>query len=121
MPRGDRTGPMGMGPRTGWGTGYCSGAPGPGLAGTGFGRGAGYGRGFGGGCGFGGGRRGGWNMNVAPGLSGGRRFGWGAMAPPMGLTGEREKQLLQDQAESLQAELGEIKRRLDALSSEEAK
>lgn len=52
MPRGDRTGPMGMGPMTGRGTGFCGGfgAPGfmnavPGRGGMGFGR--GRGRGFG--------------------------------------------------------------------------
>jgi len=61
MPRGDRTGPLGLGPMTGRGLGYCAGFPvpgymnpGPGLGlrrggyfrwGRGFGR--GYGRGFG--------------------------------------------------------------------------
>ena len=46
MPRGDRTGPMGMGSSTGRGAGFCSGAGVPGFAnpaagsgvGTGFGR-----------------------------------------------------------------------------------
>jgi hypothetical protein len=32
MPYGDRTGPLGSGPRTGWGRGYCSGYPLPGYA-----------------------------------------------------------------------------------------
>ena len=59
MPRGDRTGPNGAGPRTGRGLGYCNGyqsagfnhgfgagyGNGPGR-GLGYGRGAGYGRGF---------------------------------------------------------------------------
>jgi len=52
MPRGDRTGPFGQGPRTGRAAGYCAGygAPGfmnqaPGFGyGYGRGRGAGYGR-----------------------------------------------------------------------------
>lgn len=52
MPRGDRTGPWGMGPRTGRGMGYCSGYTWPGYmvpgAGFGFGRGMGMGRGRGG-------------------------------------------------------------------------
>lgn len=46
MPFGDRTGPQGLGPRTGRGAGYCSGFgmpgsmnPVPGGAGIGFGRG----------------------------------------------------------------------------------
>ncbi len=60
MPRGDKNGPNGMGPMTGRGAGFCSGANSPGYMnigvaggyglGRGFhgaGRGAGYGRGFG--------------------------------------------------------------------------
>ncbi len=50
MPRGDRTGPLGMGPMTGWGRGYCSGNRVPGFWGFGFRRGFGAfgrGRGFG--------------------------------------------------------------------------
>lgn len=40
MPRGDRTGPMGQGPRTGRGMGFCAGNDVPGCAsGRGFGRG----------------------------------------------------------------------------------
>ena len=50
MPRGDRTGPDGFGPRTGRAAGYCSGYPAPGFANPGFGAsggGASYGRGRG--------------------------------------------------------------------------
>lgn len=43
MPRGDGTGPMGYGPMTGRGLGYCSGSEVPGYA-TGWG--PGFGRGF---------------------------------------------------------------------------
>jgi len=32
MPRGDRTGPLGMGPMTGRAAGYCAGYPVPGFA-----------------------------------------------------------------------------------------
>jgi hypothetical protein len=52
MPWGDRTGPMGLGPMTGRGTGYCVGYPVPGYANPwvpGWGRGRGWwgkGRGF---------------------------------------------------------------------------
>lgn len=47
MPGGDRTGPLGLGARTGRGVGYCAGFGGPGFsAGRGWGR--GFGRGFGG-------------------------------------------------------------------------
>lgn len=44
MPRGDGTGPMGMGPMTGRGMGYCAGCAVPGYANAGFGM--GRGRGF---------------------------------------------------------------------------
>ena len=55
MPRGDRTGPWGLGPMTGRAAGYCAGYPVPGYMnpipgwgwGMGRGRGRGWGRGFG--------------------------------------------------------------------------
>jgi hypothetical protein len=49
MPRGDRTGPSGLGPRTGRAAGYCAGYPVPGFMNPvpGFGRGFGFGRGWG--------------------------------------------------------------------------
>ena len=55
MPGGDRTGPRGLGPRTGRAAGYCAGYAVPGYMnpdvpgygrGFGFGRGRGFGRGF---------------------------------------------------------------------------
>lgn len=53
MPRGDRTGPAGLGSMTGRGLGYCAGydtpgyTKGPGMGlGRGWGRGIGYGRGL---------------------------------------------------------------------------
>ncbi len=49
MPRGDRTGPMGVGPMTGRGAGYCAGSGGPGFmtpAARGGFRGRGGGRGW---------------------------------------------------------------------------
>ncbi len=69
MPGGDRTGPMGEGPRTGRGLGYCSGADQPGYATPGPGLGRGWGRGWGRGRGWGLGRGGGWGL--------GRGGGWG--------------------------------------------
>ena len=55
MPAGNRTGPLGYGPMTGRGLGYCAGYSAPGFTkgtprggmGYGFGRGRGFGRGFG--------------------------------------------------------------------------
>lgn len=55
MPRGDGTGPQGLGPMTGRGLGYCAGYSVPGFAnpiGYGFGRGMAWGRGGGGGRGL---------------------------------------------------------------------
>ena len=65
MPWGDRTGPLGQGPRTGRGLGYCAGYDSPGYTrGTPAGRGYGLGRGwFGRGRGFGFGRGFGWRWN----------------------------------------------------------
>ncbi len=56
MPRGDRTGPFGMGPRTGRSAGYCAGFGAPGYVNAGACFGFGRGRGFGRGPGFGRGR-----------------------------------------------------------------
>ncbi len=51
MPRGDGTGPWGLGPMTGRGAGFCAGYPAPGfvnpIPGRGWPRGRGGGRGFG--------------------------------------------------------------------------
>lgn len=74
MPWGDRTGPLGFGPMTGRGLGYCAGFPYPGYMnpgypgfGFGLGRGFGFGRGYGRGLGFGRGR--GWRrMGFFPGM-----------------------------------------------------
>jgi hypothetical protein len=53
MPRGDRSGPSGEGPKTGRGMGYCTGNEHPGYMNTFSNRGRGYGRGFHGGFGYG--------------------------------------------------------------------
>ena len=45
MPGGDRTGPMGMGPMTGRGAGYCAGSAAAGFANRVYGGGFGRGRG----------------------------------------------------------------------------
>lgn len=71
MPGGDRTGPLGMGPRTGRGAGFCRGYGMPGFANSMFSGGRGFGRGFGSGGGHG--RR---NRYYATGLPGWAR-GWG--------------------------------------------
>jgi hypothetical protein len=60
MPRGDRTGPAGMGSMSGRGAGYCAGFGAPGFAHPARGARCGAGRGRGGGAGFGAGWRRGW-------------------------------------------------------------
>ena len=113
MPRGDRTGPMGSGPMTGRGMGYCGGYAGPGFMssgpGYGFGRGGGFGRGFGRGFGFGRGR--GWGH---PGFG---RF-WGypypqatPYSPFEPLTEIQEMDILEEQTKVLENELKQLKRR----------
>lgn len=122
MPRGDGTGPMGMGPMTGRAAGFCAGYSAPGYMspvpgrGFGFGRGRGSGFGRGMGLGFRGGR----------GLIGGY---WGApcAAPaypyagaltpyptPYGAepTREQETAILKGQAEYFEDALEGIKQRI---------
>ena len=108
MPGGDRTGPMGMGPRTGRGAGYCGGAGGA-PSGSGFisrmgGAFLGQGRGRGG--------RGWRNMFHATGLPGWMRSGPAGVASATAEASRAEKQSLQDQVETLQSQLDEVKRRL---------
>ena len=110
MPRGDRTGPMGMGAMSGRAAGYCAGFGMPGYAnpvpGRGFGLGFGRGRGAGG-RGFGGGGGRGWrHMFYATGLPGWARFGGyaaphGSFAPCQKPDPEMEKHALSSQAEAL--------------------
>lgn len=121
MPRGDGTGPAGMGPMTGRAAGYCAGYSAPGYANTYRGRFAGAGRTFGGGFGRGRGYR---NWYYATGLPGGVRYNmgypaWGgAVNYPLtpDLEPEQEKEILRSQSEALQKQLNDIKARIDELS-----
>ena len=123
MPRGDRTGPNGMGPMTGRAAGFCAGFETPGfanpIAGRGMGMGRGRSSGFGGG--FGGGRGGGrgWcNMFYATGLPGWMRVA-APQVPNAPAMPETEKQSLQGYAASLQQQLDAIKQRIAAIESSE--
>lgn len=126
MPRGDGTGPMGMGAMTGRGAGWCAGFNTSGYAnqvpGRGFGMGFGRGRGFVGGRGAGGrGRR---NMYYATGLPGWARYDgyaepYGYQEPYGAPDPEFEKQSLRGQADALQSELDFIRKRLDELETGE--
>jgi ribosomal protein L15 len=122
MPRGDGTGPLGMGPMTGRAAGYCAGYDMPGctnpIPGRGTGMGFGRGRGFAG-RGFGGGGRGRRNWFYATGLPGWMRFGAYGV-PYQKPDSEVEKAALKNQAEALQAELDLIKKRLSEIEDERA-
>jgi ribosomal protein L15 len=114
MPGGDRTGPRGLGPKTGRSLGYCSGYDSPGYANPSFGR--GFGRG--------------WGRGFGRGLRGrGRGFWWrGYRDPyyqpqtPFGVNPQpnkdEEKAYLEDIIESLEEEIKMAKERLQKLSKE---
>jgi len=124
MPAGDRTGPGGMGPRTGRGVGYCAGYGAPGYASPIPGH--GFAMGWGGGWGRGRGWR---NWYYATGLPGWARFGykpaWGG--PPTTTYGpyavppnkEQEAEFLRTQAEWLKGQLDAISQRISELAQEE--
>ncbi|MGB4146644.1 MAG: DUF5320 domain-containing protein [Acetomicrobium sp.] len=127
MPRGDRTGPAGMGAMTGRAAGYCAGYPVPGYMNPYWCRGAGFRGGLrrGWGAGFGRGR--GWRrMYYANGLPGWARayypyyHGWMAPYPeeiPQDVAAaEEETAFLKQQAELLKSELKAIEKRLEELS-----
>jgi len=108
MPGGDRTGPWGLGPRTGRAAGYCAGSNVPGYANIGFGR--GRGRGFG------------------RGFRGRGRFFWAEGAYPYPSpyypetypepSKEEEKAYLEDMVKGLEEEIKMIRGRLQELSKE---
>ena len=123
MPRGDGTGPGGMGPMTGRAAGYCAGYAVPGYMNSIGGRGFGA---------FGGGRGGGWgrrNWFNATGLTGWQRAGMGMPAygaPPAyptpyaasfapAATKEQELDALKGQAEYFEDALEGIKKRIEEL------
>jgi hypothetical protein len=104
MPRGDRTGPRGEGPKTGRGAGYCSGSNMPGFANSNL---RGFGRGF-----------------------AGRGFAWRARELPVNSESEillqpsledktekQEKQFLEQELGNLKQEMKDIEKRLKELKS----
>lgn len=121
MPGGDRTGPMGAGPMTGRGAGYCAGYPTPGYADPVPGRGyRGAGRGAFGYYGRGGGR--GWrNRYYATGMTGWQRAACGAPTygetsyPYSRPTADEEKEMLKREAEALRQDLEGVQNRIEAL------
>lgn len=124
MPRGDRTGPMGMGPMTGRGAGYCAGYGMPGFMNPAPGR--GFGMGFGRGRGGGRGRR---NWFYATGLPGWSRaemgypaYGGGFYGGPAvpTMTKEQQIEMLKEQSEYLKEELEAVKKQIVELSAEKS-
>jgi len=116
MPRGDGTGPMGMGSMTGRAAGYCAGYGMPGYASPAFGRGyfgRGMGRGGGGGRGF--------RHRFLPfwahmhPLWGGPQTGYGS-AP---MDKETEMDMLKAEAADMEDALKQIQDRLTKLQAEQ--
>jgi hypothetical protein len=103
MPRGDMTGPLGSGPRTGRGLGYCAGYSYPGYMNPyGYGWGRGFGRGW---------RRG---LGV-PGW-------WGYRYPVQPSTAEEEKEiLLSEELKALKGEMKAIEERIKELGTKKKK
>ena len=115
MPRGDGSGPAGMGPMTGRGAGYCAGYATPGYMNPMPGRGWGMGWGRGGGRGWGRGR--GWRNLGYPGVPpvyGDTPY----YAPP---TREQELGALKAQAEQFESTLTGIKQRIAELEAAQQK
>jgi hypothetical protein len=121
MPRGDGTGPLGLGPMTGRAAGYCAGYPVPGYMNPIPGR--GY---FGWGCGWFGRGRGFRHWYYATGLPGWARASLGYPAfggwvnpflYPYGaeITPKQEADILKKQAEALEKELEDIRSRIETL------
>ncbi len=125
MPGGDGTGPDGMGPMTGRGTGYCPGYSAPGYMNPYGIRHAGFGGGFRGGFGA----RGYKGYHYGAGFPGWYRYNvnwpaWGGaegypFAPD--IEPGQEKELLERQADALQQQLDDIRARIDELSKKQEK
>ena len=105
MPRGDRTGPQGMGPRTGRAAGYCAGYETPGYAnsipGGGYGRGMAW-------------RRGGGGRGWGRGAGGGGGYGWQAPSAPA-FAPEAPTQAPIEERSFLEQQMAGIKAQLDYL------
>ena len=117
MPGGDRTGPLGAGPMTGWGLGYCGGYNVPGYANYAnmrpfFGRGYGFGRGRGRGMrrGLGFGLR--WGAPFYP-------YPYASYVPPY--SGENEAEILRQEAKQLEDSLEQINKRLTQMEEQAKK
>jgi hypothetical protein len=104
MPGGDGTGPMGLGPRTGRGAGYCAGFNAPGFANPLPRRGIGFGRGF---------RGRGFEF---------RRMAFAPTEPvyrePVELSKEEKIKILEADRKDIEAELEEIKKEIEEIKKQ---
>ena len=117
MPRGDGTGPGGMGPMTGRAAGYCAGYNVPGYMNPYGGRYPGAGRGFFGG--FGRGRRNRYYATGQPGWGGAVEYPeYGAPDYGQEVSSEQEIELLKGQADFLKQQLDDIQARMGDLEKE---
>jgi hypothetical protein len=127
MPRGDGTGPGGMGPMTGRAGGYCAGYPVPGFMNPYGGRGMGMAWGRGGGWGMGMAWRRGWGRGWGAGPAGyapapyappayGPPALWSAPSAP---SREQEMEMLRGQADWLKGEMDAVNQRIQELEKEE--
>jgi hypothetical protein len=112
MPRGDRTGPAGAGPKTGRVAGYCSGYGVPGYMNPGMGM--GWGRGMGRGLRMGMGR--GWGSGY--GFLNCPFCGWAQPNWPQPLTTKDQKQFLNDYKKDLVQEIKDVDKSLSDLSED---
>ncbi len=94
MPWGDGTGPMGLGPRTGRGLGFCAGFNRPGYSWRG-----GFGRGLG------------WRSGFCRGF--GWRWFWQGQMPAQPLSEEQQKQYLKARLSALEQEANLIREQLN--------
>lgn len=112
MPRGDRTGPLGMGPMTGRGAGFCAGYSVPGYMNPWVVHGRGFGMGFGRGRGF---RRAYRHAGFPAWVPYGFPVYGGPYAPAPEID---EKAVLSKQAEYLENQLQQVKNRLQELAGD---
>jgi len=108
MPRGDGSGPAGMGPMTGRAAGFCAGYNVPGFMNP-------YGGRMGGGFGRGRGR--GWGSGYYPPQYGPAPYG-GTYAQPAPYSADQEKEALQNQVKYFQDQIEAMQKRINDLESE---
>jgi len=113
MPRGDRTGPWGLGPRTGRAAGYCAGYPVPGFMNPTPGFGRGYGRGYGREFGRGWGRRWGGYPHQYP-------YAYPLPIIPVGAppqSAEQELTAIEEYRKELRAEKADLDKEMNAVEA----